>query len=89
MLIELFSNPLKATLAFFMADVIKQCLQTDQADEQLFEFLSASVQSLDSAEDLSTFSTEFLIGFSQQLGIEPQIQEQNRSFFRISIVAVN
>ncbi len=83
MLIELFSNPLKATLAFFMADVIKQCLQTDQADEQLYEFLSASVQSLDSAEDLSTFSTEFLIGFSQQLGIEPQIQEQNCSFFHL------
>ncbi len=55
MLIELFSNPMKATLAFFMADVIKQCLQTDQADPQLFHFLTRSIHALDAADDLFFF----------------------------------
>lgn len=83
MLIELFSNPMKATLAFFMADVIKQCLQTDQSDPQLFHFLTRSIHALDGAEDLSSFSTEFLIGFSEQLGVEPQIQDKNCAFFHL------
>ncbi len=83
MLIELFSNPMKATLAFFMADVIKQCLQTDQADPQLFHFLKRSIHALDTADDLSSFSTEFLIGFSEQLGIAPQIAEKNCLYFHL------
>lgn len=83
MLIELFSNPMKATLAFFMADVIKQCLQTDQADPQLFHFLTRSIHALDAADDLSSFSTEFLIGFSEQLGIAPQIAEKNCLYFHL------
>lgn len=83
MLIELFSNPMKATLAFFMADVIKQCLQSDQSDPQLFHFLTRSIHALDGAEDLSSFSTEFLIGFSEQLGVEPQIQDKNCVYFHL------
>lgn len=83
MLIELFSNPMKATLAFFMADVIKQCLQTDQTDAQLFEFLTHSIHALNDANDLSSFSTQFLIGFSQQLGIEPQTQANNCQYFHL------
>lgn len=82
-LIELFSNPMKATLAFFMADVIKQCLQTDQSDPQVFQFLSRSIHALDKAEDLSYISTEFLIGFSEQLGIEPHLQEKNCTYFHL------
>lgn len=83
MLIELFSNPMKVTLAFFMADVIKQCLHTDQSDPQLFHFLTRSILALDAAEDVSSFSTEFLIGFSEQLGIEPQIQDKNCTYFHL------
>lgn len=71
MLHELSINPLKSTLAFFIADVLKNCLKTDQKDLHLFDFLENRIELLSVSTDLSIFNTQFLIDFTYHLGIEP------------------
>lgn len=76
MLHELNTNPLKATIAFFLADVLRNCLKTDQQDNHLFDFLANRIELLSLSNDLSLFNTQFLIDFTYHLGIEP-IQPSN------------
>jgi DNA repair protein RecO (recombination protein O) len=76
-------NPEKATIAFFMVDVLKQCLQTDQRDIVLFQYLESTIISLNNTTDLSLFATEFLINFSLHMGIDPHIQESNKRYFHL------
>lgn len=76
-------NPVKATIAFFMVDVLKQCLQTDQSDVSLFRFLESTIVQLNTATDLSFFATQFLIDFSRHMGIDPHVQETNKRYFHL------
>ena len=76
-------NPVKATIAFFMVDVLKQCLQTDQHDISLFRFLEKTIVTLNVTTDLSLFATQFLIDFSLHMGIDPHIQESNKRYFHL------
>lgn len=80
---EIPSNPIKSTIAFFMVDVIKQCLQTDQHDSHLYQFLEKCILDLNKQPELSLFATRFLIDFSRHLGIDPQIQLTNMSYFHL------
>lgn len=81
----ILSDPIRSTIAFFIADVLKNCLKTDQSDPLLFEFLEERIQSLDrcDANSLSLYPTEFLIGFTFQMGIEPRIPDGICSHFYI------
>lgn len=81
MLHDLSSNPLKSTIAFFLVDVLKQCLQTDQSDPGLFHFVERQIISLNNQEDLSVFVTNFLLEFSEHMGIDPSLESVNKKHF--------
>lgn len=83
LLFSLTSHPLKSTLAFFMADVLKQCVQGVQADAVMFHALEQYILELDERTDVSMFSTYFLIQLAKQLGIEPHSGSANRKFFHL------
>jgi DNA repair protein RecO (recombination protein O) len=81
MLHELSTNPIKSTLAFFIADVLKNCLKTDQKDIQLFDFLAERIEKLSDTSELSVFNTQFLIDFTHHLGIEPLVPSKAKKYF--------
>lgn len=83
MLHGISGNPLKSTLAFFMIDVLKQCLQTDQSDPALYSFVERSILVLNDQEDLSLYSITFLVEFAEHMGIEPSIYADNKRFFHL------
>jgi DNA repair protein RecO (recombination protein O) len=76
-------DPIRSTITFFVADVLKNCLKTDQPDPQLFHFLEEKILSLNvcNSHELSLFPTQFLIGFALQMGIEPQVPTEVRRYF--------
>lgn len=82
---SILTDPIRSTVTFFIADVLKNCLKTDQPDPQLFHFLEQKIHSLDSCKtsELSLYPTEFLIGFAMQMGIEPQIPMKIRTYFHL------
>lgn len=81
MLHELSSNPIKSTIVFFLVDVLRQCLQTDQSDPELFSFVESKIISLNKEEDLSLFVIRFLLEFSEHMGIEPSLETENKKYF--------
>lgn len=78
---EIPFHPIRSTIAFFMADVLFNCLKTDQSDAYLFEFLELQIEELERSTDLSMLPLHFLIRLSRSLGIEPIIQPDNPRYF--------
>jgi DNA repair protein RecO (recombination protein O) len=74
-------DPLRSAIAFFVADVLQQCIQTDLQDEPLFVFLEKTVHEIDVTEDLRLFPTRFLMEFSYHLGIGPSVDDNNAPYF--------
>jgi DNA repair protein RecO (recombination protein O) len=81
MLHELSCNTLKSTIAFFLSDVLKQCLRTDQPDPSLFHFVEEQILLLDQTEDVGMFIPEFLLHFVQHMGLEPSVEKSNKAYF--------
>lgn len=63
----------KSAIALFIADVLYHSLREESADEQLFEFLYSSIQSLDAVYDsVNWFHVVFLAKLAKFLGFAPQ-----------------
>lgn len=78
---EIPFNPVRSTIAFFMADVLYQCLKTEQSDLYFYEFLEHQIEELEQTNDMALIPLLFLIRLSKNLGIEPIIIDQNAAYF--------
>lgn len=78
---EIPFHPVRSAIAFFMADVLYQCLKTDQADRHLFEFLEEQIEELDQTKEMGLIPLFFLIRLTKMLGIEPIIVDKNAVYF--------
>lgn len=76
------SNPIKSTIAYFMADVLRQTLQTNQSETALFDFLKAQIEQLNNTDSLSIFPIVFLVNYTKHIGIMPDLNE-NPSYFNL------
>ena len=76
----IFSHPVKGSIAFFMADVLKQTLQTNQHEEEIYAFLEQQILALNKATHLGLFPQRFLADYTVHLGIAPHMEEGARYF---------
>lgn len=67
-------DPVKSTIAFFIADVLNMVLRGTEKDISLFNFVRDSIQQLNEEEELGLFPSLFLIGLTKQLGVQPLIE---------------
>ena len=76
-------DPIRSSIAFFVAEVLQKCLNHTEKDEQLFNFLRDKIQELETQENLAMFPIQFLLEFTFFLGIEPQIEEVTNVHFNL------
>jgi len=76
-------DPIKSTIAFFIAEVIQKCTHLDDPDSIMFDFLSKQIIELNDVEDCSLFPIQFLVLFTEILGIQPLMKATNASFFNL------
>jgi len=72
-------QPVKSTVAFFMAEVFQKCVHEDAEDPHMFEFMKQQVEYLDSASEVWR-PLEFIIRLTEQLGIQPLVENPSGSF---------
>ena len=71
-LTPLFSDIKKTTLAFFISDIINQCLREEENNEELYNFIEKKIIALNTLENnYSTFHLYFLTELSEHLGFQP------------------
>ncbi|MEX1190575.1 MAG: DNA repair protein RecO [Brumimicrobium sp.] len=76
-------HPIKSGLAFFITELISQCLQSSDSDAQMFGFIKQEILWLDDAEEFTTYPIWFLLKFADFLGFSPNIIQKNSTFFDI------
>ena len=71
--LSLSTDPVKASLSFFIADLIAATQLQGECDEALFDYLLETIDRLDQAEQgLADFHLRFLLDYTRLLGFDPQ-----------------
>lgn len=82
-------HPVRATIAFFIAEVVRKCLHSNESNEHDFMFLQQEIIRLDREENLSIYPLQFLIRFTEYLGFYPLIQENGATCFNLDEGYIN
>lgn len=80
--VEIPFHPLRSSIAFFLADVLRQCLKTEQKDVSLFEFLEKRIELLNREEQLGSFPHETLTQLTHHLGLMPNVNQEITFYYR-------
>ncbi|MNJ83517.1 DNA repair protein RecO [compost metagenome] len=80
---HLLDNPLKSSIAFFISELMMNCLRDNHQDKRLFQFLSEEIQWLNLSEELSNYLIWFLAQISKLEGFQPEIQDVNPRYFEL------
>lgn len=80
---NLRNNPMKGVIVFFLADVLKQTLQTNEQEKELFQFITQQIAALETAKDVSDFPVRFLAAYTQYNGIFPHQQDEVVNYFNL------
>lgn len=75
------SNPVKSIIAFFIADVVRQSLQTNEKETEVFHFLSNAISKLNETNELTLFPLHFLADFTYQIGIQPSMGDNGKPIY--------
>lgn len=72
---EVYSNPIKSSLLFFLTEFCNKLLRQYPADGRLWDFIVASMERLESlpVEKIANFHLTFLIRMLPIVGIEPAV----------------
>lgn len=76
----------KSAIALFLSEILTRCLQEEEKNEQLFKFISLSIESLDSNfKYINHFHILFLFKLTKYLGFYPiNNYTEERKFFNLS-----
>ncbi len=71
---HLTGDPVKSSVALFLADVLSKALREEEPNEELFDFLDNHIQLLDVADQgIGNFHLYFLLRLSRHLGFNPEV----------------
>tara|TARA_R100000988_G_scaffold17627_1_gene8524 strand:- start:2561 stop:3280 length:720 start_codon:yes stop_codon:yes gene_type:complete len=79
----LHTDIVKTGLVMFLAEMLKNCIREEEANEDLFVFLEQSFLWLDKNEEVANFHIFFLLQLSLYLGFFPDATAINKSYFNI------
>lgn len=77
-------DPIKGTIAFFMAEVIRKVVHVGEKDPGLFYFLENVVHALNDSEQSQLIPVLFMIDLAEWLGIQPYIEDPSHGFFNLN-----
>ena len=76
-------DPIKGTIAFFMAEVIRKVVQLNEKDAALFRFLEAAIHDLNDSDQPQLIPVLFMIDLAEWLGIQPFIENHAHQHFNL------
>lgn len=82
---DIFTNPQKLILSFFIVDLLKETLKVEQPDPLIFDFIKNQIIQLEVQENLIHFPINFLTNHIQNLGFSPNINVENPLGFDLKL----
>jgi DNA repair protein RecO (recombination protein O) len=78
---NIFLNPIKSVIVFFVAEILYQSIKTEEKDAELFLFINNEINQLESEEQLKVYPALFLLKLITHLGIKPHVENVNSQYF--------
>lgn len=79
----LHTDIVKSSLVMFLSEILKSCIREEEANPQLYQFISGSLIWLDKNKEAANFHIFFLLELSRFLGVFPDISDLNDSYFNL------
>jgi len=76
-------DPIKGTIAFFMAEVIRKVVHSNEKDPALFRFLEGEVRNLNASSEPRLLPVFFMIDLAEWLGVQPFIENDAFAHFNL------
>lgn len=73
-------DPVKSSIAFFIADVLNMVLRGTEKDENLYYFVRESIIELEKTNELALFPPLFMISLTKFLGVQPLIEDPTKNW---------
>jgi DNA repair protein RecO (recombination protein O) len=70
----------KTSVAFFMAELLDQCLRDTPQDVTLFNFIQTEINWLDATSEYTNYPIWFLLEVSKHLGFYPNLEGNHNTF---------
>ena len=78
---DIFINPQKIIICFFLVDVLRETLKVEQSDPKIFSFLKTQILKLEIEDNLLLYPIQFLALFIGHLGFSPIIESESPNGF--------
>lgn len=80
---EIVQNPMKSSLAFFIAELLENLVQVNHHDEKLYTFITQEISWLNETNTLGNYLIWFLANLSKIEGFQPEVVSKNPTFFEL------
>ena len=80
---SLHTNPVKATMLMFLAEMLKNTIQEEESNEALFYYLEHSLKVLDELDNIANFHLLFLLKLTKYLGFQPESLSEKLPVFNL------
>lgn len=80
---SLHTNIYKSSIVLFLSEILSNVLKEEEKNEDLFHFVTASLQYLDNEDQFSNFHLLFLLKLTRYLGFLPENLQNNYDFFNL------
>lgn len=77
----LYANMAKNAMALFLAELLGNSIREEEKNEDLFQFLEASLQWLDVHDEIANFHLYFMLSLTRFLGFYPDVYQLDRPYF--------
>lgn len=77
----LYANMAKNAMTLFLAELLVNSIREEEKNEDLFNFLEASLQWLDMHKDVANFHLYFMLSLSRFLGFYPDVYQIDNPYF--------
>lgn len=79
----LHTNVIKSGMVMFLAEMLKNCIKEEEANEDLYEYLENAFYWLDGHDDISNFHILFFLKLSTHLGFYPDTSNIDGQYFNL------
>ena len=74
----------KSMVAIFLTEVLYKCIKEEEANSELYEYISTAISILDESEFNANFHLVFLMGLSRYFGFQPsQPEKTSQKYFSL------
>ncbi|WP_419212954.1 DNA repair protein RecO [Maribacter sp. X9] len=77
----LYADMAKNAMTLFLAELLGNSIREEERNDDLFEFLEASLQWLDMHKDIANFHLFFMLSLSRFLGFYPDAYQMEKPYF--------